>query len=86
MPTKENSLVLSILQVHLDNAKTGCVVGKWIDNLSKEEQEAFRLVKEKNELVSLSAMFKDLSRTQELPFGATTFKLHFRGTCTCPKS
>lgn len=85
MPTKGNNGVLNILQKHLDVAKDGCVVSKWIDTLSKEEQEAFKLIREKNEFVSLTAMYKDLSDNQDLPFGCTTFRIHLRGTCTCPK-
>lgn len=84
MPPKGNS-VITVLQKHLDGAKEGCVVGKWVESLAKEEQEAFHLIREKNELVSLTAMYKDLSDNQDLPFGCTTFRIHFRGTCTCPK-
>ena len=86
MATKGNNGVLNILQKHLDVATEGCVVSKWVDTLSKEEQEAFKLIKEKNSLVSLTAMYKDLSENQNLPFGCTSFRIHFRGTCTCPKT
>lgn len=86
MPTKKIGTVLDILTLHLEGAKEGCVVEKWIDTLSDEEQKAFALIKERNELVSLNAMFQDLSFSQELPFGLTSFRTHFRGTCTCQKT
>lgn len=86
MPTKESSNVLGILQKHLDTAKTGCVVGKWIETLSPDEQKAFALIREKNSLVSLNGMFAELNEHQELPFGATTFRGHFRGRCACQKT
>ncbi len=86
MPTKESSSMLGILKKHLDTAKTGCVVGKWIDTLSQDEQEAFALIKEKNSLVSLNGMFEELNQHQELPFGVTSFRGHFRGKCQCQKT
>lgn len=86
MPTKENTNVLGILQKHLETAKIGCVVSKWIETLNKEEQDAFALIREKNTLVSLSAMFEDLNSNQDLPFGMTSFRGHFRGKCTCQKT
>lgn len=85
MPTKGSNGVLNILQKHLDVATNGCVVSKWVETLSKDEQEAFKLVKEKSNLVSLTGMYKELLNSQDLPFGCTSFRLHFRGTCTCPK-
>ena len=86
MPTKGSIGMLDILNKHLEGAKEGCVVGKWVDTLTDEEQKAFALIKEKNELVSLNAMFQDLFDSQELPFGLTSFRTHFRGTCTCQKT
>lgn len=86
MPTKGNIGMLDILNKHLEGAKEGCVVGKWVETLTEEEQKAFALIKEKNELVSLNAMFQDLFDSQELPFGLTSFRTHFRGTCTCQKT
>jgi len=86
MPTKESTTVLGILQKHLNGAKEGCVVGKWIDSLKEDEQKAFSLIKEKNELVSLNGMFHELYEAQDLPFGLTSFRTHFRGTCTCQKT
>ncbi len=85
MPTKENTQVLNILQKHLDAAKEGCVVGKWVDTLAEEEKKAFALIKEKNDLVSLTAMYHDLFNEDDLPFGLTSFRTHFRGTCPCQK-
>jgi hypothetical protein len=86
MATKENSAVLEVLNNHLNSAKEGCVVGKWIDDLDAETQTAFSLIKEKNLLVSLTAMYQDLDETQDLPFGLTSFRTHFRGSCTCLKT
>lgn len=86
MPTKGNIMMLDILNKHLEGAKEGCVVGKWVETLTDEEQKAFALIKEKNELVSLNAMFQDLFDSQDLPFGLTSFRTHFRGTCTCQKT
>lgn len=86
MPTTTSKNVLDILQKHLDTATTGCVVGKWIDTLGDDEKAAFELVREKNTLVSLTGMFKDLSHSQSLPFGMTSFRGHFRGSCGCPKT
>lgn len=86
MATKENSAVLGILKSHLNSAKEGCVVSKWIDGLDDETKEAFALIKEKNSLVSLNAMYQDLYETQDLPFGLTSFRTHFRGSCTCLKT
>jgi hypothetical protein len=85
MPTKENTQVLNILQRHLDGAKEGCVVGKWIDTLTEQEKQAFALIKEKNELVSLNGMYQDLFDADDLPFGLTSFRTHFRGKCPCQK-
>jgi hypothetical protein len=85
MPTKESTKVLGIVQRHLDSAKEGCVVGKWVETLADEEQKAFAIVKERNSLVSLNAMFQDLFESQDLPFGLTSFRTHFRGKCTCQK-
>lgn len=86
MPTKGNSTVLDILNSHLNDAKEGCVVGKWVDGLSEEEKSAFALIKEKNSLVSLNGMYRDIADSQDLPFGMTSFRTHFRGTCTCQKT
>lgn len=85
MPPKSSSETLAVLQKHLGEAKIGCVVSKWIDGLSEEEQKAFELIREKSDLVSLTGMYKDLLDNQDLPFGCTSFRIHFRGTCTCPK-
>lgn len=85
MPTKEGSGMLNILKAHLESAKEGCVVGKWIETLSDDEKQAFSLIRERNSLVSLNAMFHDLYDVQDLPFGLTSFRTHFRGTCTCQK-
>lgn len=85
MPTKEGNSMLNILKLHLEGAKEGCVVGKWVDTLSDDEKQAFSLIRERNSLVSLNAMFQDLYEVQDLPFGLTSFRTHFRGKCTCQK-
>lgn len=85
MPTKGNTSMLDILNKHLNDAKEGCVVSKWVETLDENEQKAFALIKEKNSLVSLNAMFQDLFEARELPFGLTSFRTHFRGKCTCQK-
>lgn len=84
MAPKGSSDMLNVLQKHLEGAKTGCVVSKWLDGLTKEEQEAFKLVKEKSDLVSLSAIYNEISNVQKPPFGNTSFRMHFRESCTCP--
>jgi hypothetical protein len=86
MPTKaSNNDLLNVVNKHLVDAMEGCKVGKWLTTLSEDEQEAFRLVKEKNSLISLSGMYAELDAAKEIPFALTSFRLHFRGICSCPK-
>lgn len=87
MPTKANGNdLLSVLNKHLGDAVEGCVVGKWLLTLSEDEQKAFKLIKEKNALLSLTSIFRELESAEVVPFALTSFRLHFRGVCSCPKT
>jgi hypothetical protein len=76
--------MLDVLSKHLSNEVTGCTVFRWIEGLSKEEQEAFAAIKEKSAKINLVSLFSDLNKEAELPFKLTAFRSHMRGYCTCP--
>jgi hypothetical protein len=78
--------MLDILNKYLDDSPSKCGMGMWIDTLSEEEQEAFALIKEKNQQIKLATLFKEISVQYDLQFKLTAFRSHLRGYCTCQKS
>lgn len=77
--------MLDVLTKHISGEaipKT-CVVARWINGLSEEEQQAFADVKTHSQQIHVASLFKDLSNETKLPFKLTAFRSHIRGYCTC---
>jgi hypothetical protein len=78
--------MLSILNKHLEDKPSSCVVNTWIKSLKSDEQEAFSLLQKNNEKLQCAILYKDLSFEIDLPFKLTAFRSHMRGYCTCQKN
>jgi hypothetical protein len=57
-------------------------VGKWINTLEPEEQDAFNGLINSDEL-NATSLFLALEKQIKLPFKITTFRSHMRGYCSC---
>lgn len=76
--------MLDLLQKHLTaHENKGCVVDGWIKQLDSKEQEAFNAIKNTNQEIKISQLYKDLHAQVGLPFKLTAFRGHLRGYCTC---
>jgi hypothetical protein len=78
--------MLDILKKHLEETAYQCVVATWINGLEDDEQQAFALLKEKQERIVFADLYKELSDNQVLPFKITAFRGHMRGYCSCQKN
>ena len=78
--------MLGILNKHLEDKPSSCVVNTWIKSLKSEEQEAFTLLQKNKEKLQCAILYKDLSSEIDLPFKLTAFRSHMRGYCTCQKN
>ena len=78
--------MLGILNKHLEDKPSSCVVNTWIKSLKSEEQEAFTLLQKNKEKLQCAILYKDLSFEIDLPFKLTAFRSHMRGYCTCQKN
>ena len=78
--------MLGILNKHLEDKPSSCVVNTWIKSLKSEEQEAFTLLQKNKEKLQCAILYKDLSFEIDLPFKLTAFRSHMRGSCTCQKN
>lgn len=78
--------MLGILNKHLEDKPSSCVVNTWIKSLKSEEQEAFTLLQKNKEKLQCAILYKDLSFEMDLPFKLTAFRSHMRGYCTCQKN
>ena len=78
--------MLNILNKHLEDKPSSCVVNTWIKSLKSEEQEAFTLLQKNKEKLQCAILYKDLSFEIDLPFKLTAFRSHMRGYCTCQKN
>lgn len=78
--------MLGILNKHLEDKPSSCVVNTWIKSLKNEEQEAFTLLQKNKEKLQCAILYKDLSFEMDLPFKLTAFRSHMRGYCTCQKN
>ena len=78
--------MLGILNKHLEDKPSSCVVNTWIKSLKNEEQEAFTLLQKNKEKLQCAILYKDLSFEIDLPFKLTAFRSHMRGYCTCQKN
>jgi len=72
-----------ILRQTLDAPAQKCVVGQWVEQQSKEDQELLLQVFASPRLV-MSTLHTKLTDAG-ITFGVTSFKSHIRGSCTCPK-
>ena len=75
--------MLDILNKHLEDKPSSCVVDTWIKSLKEDEQEAFNLLKQNKEKIQAAILYKDLLSEMDLPFKLTAFRSHMRGYCTC---
>lgn len=78
--------MLDILSKHLEGPSTKCGAALWIETLSEEEQETFKLIQEKSKNIKLAVLWKELSAGGYLPLGLTAFRSHLRGYCLCQKN
>jgi hypothetical protein len=78
--------MLDILNKHLEDKPSSCVVDTWIKSLKEDEQEAFNLLKQNKEKIQAAILYKDLLSEMDLPFKLTAFRSHMRGYCTCRKN
>jgi hypothetical protein len=76
-------MLSDILRQTLDAPARKCVVGQWVDEQSKEDQELLLQVFASPRLV-MSTLHNKLMDAG-ITFGVTIFKSHIKGTCTCPK-
>jgi hypothetical protein len=79
-------MITDILKEHLSGVRTvsKCTTGKWLET---QEPEVVEMLSElsKRPTTNVSALFRDLEPL-EVPFRLTTFKLHMKGNCQCPKA
>jgi hypothetical protein len=76
-------MLSDILRQTLDAPARKCVVGQWVEEQSKEDQELLKQVFASPRLV-MSTLHAKLTESG-VTFGVTIFKSHIKGTCTCPK-
>ena len=77
-----------ILDVFIADAKLPkkCKTQKWVNTLSKEDQEKFNSLKNENRNVDIKNLFEALQEAGvNLPMGLTAFRSHFKEYCTCQK-
>jgi hypothetical protein len=81
--TEGGYMIADILREHLETVTKPikCTVGNWIDDQEPEVNELLLGLAAID--VNVSALFRSLE--QEVPFRLTTFKIHMKGNCTCPK-
>jgi hypothetical protein len=77
-------MLSDILRQTLDAPHRKCVVGQWVEEQSKEDQELLKQVFDSPRLV-MSNLHTKLVEAG-VTFGVTIFKSHIKGTCTCPKA
>jgi hypothetical protein len=78
----------SILDVFIADAKLPkkCKTQKWVNTLSKDDQEKFNSLKNENRSVDIKNLFEALQEAGvNLPMGLTAFRSHFKEYCTCQK-
>jgi len=78
----------SILDGFIADAKLPkkCKTQKWVNTLSKEDQEKFNSLKNENRSVDIKNLFEALQEASvNLPMGLTAFRSHFKEYCTCQK-
>jgi hypothetical protein len=78
-------MIADVLRGHLNGflQPTKCSMGKWLEEQDAEVQTLFEQLAVKPSLNTM-ALYRSLAET--LPFKSTTFKLHIKGNCTCPKT
>lgn len=78
-------MIADVLREHLDGTTVSqkCKMGVWLETQEDNVIDLFNEVS-KNSSINISAIYHSLSN--DLPFKSTTFKLHIKGTCTCPKT
>ena len=80
--------VASILDGFIADAKLPkkCKTQKWVNTLSKDDQEKFNSLKNENRSVDIKNLFEALQEAGvNLPMGLTAFRSHFKEYCTCQK-
>jgi len=75
-------MLLDIIESHAKSLPSKCSVGKWINTLEPEEQDAFNGLINSDEL-NATSLFLALEKQIKLPFKITTFRSHMRGYCSC---
>jgi len=78
----------SILDGFIADAKLPkkCKTQKWVNTLSKDDQEKFNSLKNENRSVDIKNLFETLQEAGiNLPMGLTAFRSHFKEYCTCQK-
>lgn len=75
-------MLLEIIEDYAKTASSKCSVGKWVDTLEKEEQDALNSLIN-SESLNATSLFLAIEKQVKLPFKVTTFRSHMRGYCTC---
>jgi len=77
-------MIADVLREHLDESSkpSKCSMGKWLDTQEEDIQALFEQIMLKPTINSM-ALYRSLETV--LPFKSTTFKLHIKGNCPCPK-
>ena len=78
----------SILDGFIADAKLPkkCKTQKWVNTLSKDDQEKFNSLKNENRSVDIKNLCEALQEAGvNLPMGLTAFRSHFKEYCTCQK-
>jgi hypothetical protein len=78
-------MIADVLREHLEGVSkpAKCSMGKWLETQEPEVQDLFAQVVLKPNLNAM-ALYRSIQDT--LPFKSTTFKIHIKGTCPCPKA
>lgn len=79
-------MIADVLREHLDGTRQSikCTVGKWLEAQEKEVVELLSILASRP-TTNVSSLFRDLQESN-IPFKLTTFKLHMKGNCACPKT
>jgi hypothetical protein len=78
-------MIADVLREHLESSTFSrkCKMGLWLEEQDSDVVSLFNEIASRPQ-VNITAIYHSL--VNDLPFKSTTFKLHIKGTCTCPKA
>jgi hypothetical protein len=81
---------LPLFTEFLEEKKFECVVKKWLNELTSEDQSEYAVLESKYRAgakIDISKVYnKLLDGTAYLPFKLTSFRTHIKGVCTCQRN